>query len=127
LSWNCDRSIIWLIGFSPISISTPKPPERLPILALFTANTVSMVGKLLAMVAIPWFALETTGSGRTAQTAGYSTCVYAWGGTGFSPGIGSDLIHTNSRCLDRFRFAWQSVEVFFTRLLPNRKKLKVTG
>lgn len=42
---------------------------RLPLYALFAANAVSLTGNVLAMVAIPWFVLETSGSAlRTGIT-----------------------------------------------------------
>jgi len=44
--------------------------NRLPFLALFAANTVSIFGNALTSLAIPWFVLETTGSAsRTGITA----------------------------------------------------------
>jgi MFS family permease len=36
--------------------------QRLPILALLSANAVSMTGNAMAKVAIPWFVLQTTES-----------------------------------------------------------------
>lgn len=36
--------------------------ERLPVIALFTANAISMVGTVMTQLAIPWFVLQTTGS-----------------------------------------------------------------
>lgn len=44
--------------------------NRAPLLALLTANGVSTVGNVLAMIAVPWFVLQTTGSAsRTGLTA----------------------------------------------------------
>lgn len=44
--------------------------NRVPLFALLTANGVSMVGNVLAMMAVPWFVLQTTGSAsRTGLTA----------------------------------------------------------
>ena len=40
--------------------------RSVPIYALFTANAISMTGNVLAVIAIPWFVLQTTGS--AAQT-----------------------------------------------------------
>ena len=34
----------------------------IPIFALFAANAISMTGNVLAVIAIPWFVLQTTGS-----------------------------------------------------------------
>jgi predicted MFS family arabinose efflux permease len=42
---------------------------RLPLVALLAANAVSLLGNLVALVAIPWLVLEQTGSAaRTAST-----------------------------------------------------------
>lgn len=48
-------------------MSTPttlpaSPPQRVPLLALLAAYTVSQVGSQLTLIAIPWFVLLTTGS-----------------------------------------------------------------
>lgn len=44
--------------------------SRLPLFTLLAANAISFTGNALAMVAIPWFVLETTGSAsRTGLTA----------------------------------------------------------
>ena len=46
------------------------PRSRVPVIALLGANAVSMTGNVAALVAIPWFVLETTGSpARTGITA----------------------------------------------------------
>jgi MFS family permease len=43
---------------------------RVPLIALLSANAISMVGNVLAMIAIPWFVLQTTASAsRTGLTA----------------------------------------------------------
>jgi MFS family permease len=43
---------------------------RAPLLALFAANAVSLTGNVAALVAIPWFVLQTTGSAtKTGITA----------------------------------------------------------
>jgi MFS family permease len=43
---------------------------RVPILSLFAANAVSLSGNMAALVAIPWFVLQTTGSAsKTGITA----------------------------------------------------------
>lgn len=45
-------------------------PRRIPLGALLVANTISFVGDILALLAIPWFVLQTTGSlTRTGLTA----------------------------------------------------------
>lgn len=44
--------------------------HRTPLFALFAANAVSLSGNVAALVAIPWFVLETTGSAtKTGVTA----------------------------------------------------------
>ena len=40
----------------------PVPRRRGPLFALLAANAVSMSGNVAALVAIPWFVLQTTGS-----------------------------------------------------------------
>ncbi len=48
---------------SAASTMLPTPTvTRLPFLALFTANAVSLVGNGITALAIPWFVLQTTGS-----------------------------------------------------------------
>jgi MFS family permease len=47
--------------------------QRLPIIALFAANAISMVGNVLAMIAIPWFVLQTTGSATRTGITGFFT------------------------------------------------------
>ena len=42
-------------------------------MALFVANGVSMVGNVLALLAIPWFVLETTGSATQTGLTGFFT------------------------------------------------------
>lgn len=49
---------------------TPAQWNALPLIALLTANAISMVGNVLVMVAIPWFVLQTTESAaKTGSTA----------------------------------------------------------
>jgi len=47
--------------------------QRLPIVALFAANAISMVGNVLAAIAIPWFVLQTTGSAAQTGITGFFT------------------------------------------------------
>ncbi len=47
------------------------PGNPVPIWALFTANAISMVGNVLAGVAIPWFVLQTTGSAAKTGIVGF--------------------------------------------------------
>lgn len=46
--------------------------KSLPILALFGANGISVLGSMLTALAIPWFVLQTTGS---AAQMGLTACV----------------------------------------------------
>jgi MFS family permease len=52
---------------SPIS----RRQNRVPILALFTANAISMVGNMFAAIAIPWYVLQTTGSAEQTGITGF--------------------------------------------------------
>jgi MFS family permease len=52
---------------SPIS----QRQNRVPILALFTANAISMVGNMFAAIAIPWYVLQTTGSAEQTGITGF--------------------------------------------------------
>jgi MFS family permease len=53
------------------NIAAGNKPDRIPILALFTANAISMVGNMLALIAIPWFVLQTTGSATQTGITGF--------------------------------------------------------
>ena len=44
-----------------------------PIVALFTANAISLVGNVLSAIAIPWFVLQTTGSATQTGITGFFT------------------------------------------------------
>lgn len=48
---------------------------RAPLFALVAANAVSLVGNVLATVAIPWFVLSTTGSAAKTGVAAFFTTV----------------------------------------------------
>jgi len=62
--------------------------RRLPLFTLFAASAVSYVGDYLALIAIPWFVLSTTGSiTKTGITALFSTLP-----TVFSAFFGSALV-----------------------------------
>ena len=51
-------------------LSSGAPRDRLPLMVLLAANGVSMTGNVMALVAIPWFVLQTTGSAsRTGLSA----------------------------------------------------------
>jgi MFS family permease len=49
-----------------------KPAGKLPIVALLTANAISMVGNNLGLVAVPWFVLETTGSAARSGVVAFA-------------------------------------------------------
>src|SRR5260370_9850941 len=49
---------------------TLMPVRRMPPLALFSANAISLTGSALTLIAVPWFVLQTTGSpAKTGVTA----------------------------------------------------------
>ena len=50
-----------------------KQKNSLPIIALFTANGISLVGNVLTAIAIPWFVLQTTGSATKTGITGFFT------------------------------------------------------
>ncbi|HKI55245.1 MAG TPA: MFS transporter [Anaerolineales bacterium] len=50
-----------------------KQKNSLPIIALFTANAISLVGNVLTAIAIPWFVLQTTGSATKTGVTGFFT------------------------------------------------------
>jgi MFS family permease len=45
--------------------------NKTPFVALLTANAISMVGNVLALIAIPWFVLQTTGSPAKTGVTGF--------------------------------------------------------
>src|SRR3954451_2187453 len=75
--------------------------NRIPLIALLTANIVSTVGNLFTSIAVPWFVLQTTGSpvktGITGAVTALSFVASFFGGTlvdriGFKRvAVGSDL------------------------------------
>ena len=44
-----------------------------PILSLFTANAISLVGNVFTTIAVPWFVLQTTGSATQTGVTGFFT------------------------------------------------------
>src|SRR3954451_21058278 len=51
-------------------VARTQTSKRVPVIALLGANTISLVGSQLTIVAIPWFVLITTGSAaRTGLVA----------------------------------------------------------
>ena len=51
--------------------------KRAPLAALMAANAISMVGNVLAMIAVPWFVLQTTGSAAKTGLAAFFTALPA--------------------------------------------------
>ena len=47
--------------------------NSLPLISLFTANAISLVGNVLSAIAIPWFVLQTTGSATQTGITGFFT------------------------------------------------------
>jgi MFS family permease len=47
--------------------------RRLPLYALFVADTISLSGNVVALVAIPWFVLQETGSAALTGLTGFFT------------------------------------------------------
>lgn len=47
--------------------------KQLPIITLFVANAISLVGNVLATISIPWFVLQTTGSAAQTGITGFFT------------------------------------------------------
>ncbi|MDR3573956.1 MAG: MFS transporter [Anaerolineaceae bacterium] len=45
--------------------------HRAPLISLLTANAISMVGNVLALIAIPWFVLQSTGSPAKTGITGF--------------------------------------------------------
>ncbi|MBI5567013.1 MAG: MFS transporter [Chloroflexi bacterium] len=51
--------------------AAPPARNRAPLIALYTANAISMVGNMLTAIAIPWFVLQTTGSATQTGITGF--------------------------------------------------------
>ena len=49
----------------------PGARQRLPVIALLTGNAISLAGSAAALVAIPWFVLQTTHSPAKAGITGF--------------------------------------------------------
>ena len=45
--------------------------KRAPLVALLTANAISMIGNVMAVIAIPWFVLQTTNSPAKTGITGF--------------------------------------------------------
>lgn len=53
------------------SVVTEQAQHRIPLLALFGANSVSLLGNQFSYIAVPWFVLETTGSAARTGVVGF--------------------------------------------------------
>lgn len=49
--------------------------RRTPMVSLLSANTISLVGSMLTIVALPWFVLQTTGSPSKAGLVGVAATI----------------------------------------------------
>jgi MFS family permease len=59
----------------------PQSPRRLPMGALLTANLISQAGNGIALLAVPWYVHQTTGSAtRTGVAAAAGIAAYVVGG-----------------------------------------------
>lgn len=72
--------------------------NRAPIISLLTANTISQIGSMLTIVALPWFVLQTTGSAaKTGLTGVFAALPFIVAGIFCgapcidSPGLGYSL------------------------------------
>lgn len=52
-----------------------EPTRRLPVAGFLTGTGISLLGNSMAMLAIPWFVLETTGSASQTGFAGVATAL----------------------------------------------------
>lgn len=59
------------------AMSSRLAPDRRPLFALYIANAVSLTGNSMALVAIPWFVLVTTGSPSQTGLVGFFTVLPA--------------------------------------------------
>ena len=55
------------------STTTPVARNPFPLYSLFIANAISLIGNVIAMIAIPWFVLQTTGSATQTGITGFFT------------------------------------------------------
>jgi len=72
--------------------------RRLPVFALLGASSISLIGSMLSLVALPWFVLQTTGSPAKAGMVGFAT---------FLPGFAAGIF--GGALVDRFGFKRISV------------------
>ena len=57
--------------------NAPRRATRVPVYALLGATSISLIGTLLSMVALPWFVLQTTGSPAKAGMVGFAAVLPA--------------------------------------------------
>lgn len=62
--------------------ATSRNTTRVPVFALLGANSISQIGNMLTMVALPWFVLQTTGNPAKAGMVGFAVFL-----PGFAAGI----------------------------------------
>ena len=60
-----------------MTMTQTSQKNNTPIVALFTANAISLVGNVLSAIAIPWFVLQTTGSATQTGITGFFTVLPA--------------------------------------------------
>lgn len=59
---------------SPVSKNFQNPMhDSIPIIALFTANAISLTGNIFANIGIPWLVLQATGSASKTGITGFFT------------------------------------------------------
>lgn len=69
-------------------MTVPDPAQRLPVIGFLTGTGISLLGNSMAMLAIPWFVLETTGSASQTGFAGVAAALPM----GLSGVVGGPLI-----------------------------------
>jgi MFS family permease len=57
------------------TVAVEAQRNRMPLVALLTANVVSTVGNIFTTISVPWFVLETTGSPTMTGIAGAVTAL----------------------------------------------------
>src|SRR5215472_11844781 len=78
------------IGEDMETISQRHARNRTPISALLSANTISQVGIMLTVVAVPWFVRVTSGSAvKTGLTGVFAALPFIIGGI-----FGGSLVET---------------------------------
>lgn len=49
-----------------------------PMIGLLAANTISQVGSMLTLIALPWFVLQTTGSAAKTELTDVFEALYSF-------------------------------------------------